>query len=63
MRYWVLLGSLVIGGLSERDRERVEKLFRIRPGEPLRETARRAGWVGYRLRLDLPSKAAVRRQW
>jgi hypothetical protein len=22
--------------------------------EPLRETARRAGWVGYRLRLDLP---------
>jgi hypothetical protein len=22
--------------------------------EPLRGTARRAGWVGYRLRLDLP---------
>ena len=30
-----VLGSLLIGGLNTTDRERAEKLFRIKPGEPL----------------------------
>ena len=30
-----VLGSLILTGLNERDRERVESLFRIKPGEPL----------------------------
>jgi outer membrane protein assembly factor BamA len=30
-----VLGTVTIAGLAPRDRERAEKLFKIRPGEPL----------------------------
>jgi outer membrane protein assembly factor BamA len=30
-----VLGSLILTGLNERDRERAQSLFRIKPGEPL----------------------------